>query len=121
MERHAQAGFTLIEILVALVIFAIATLGVAAMQTSSIRGNLQARVIGEEVHQATSRVEALRLLPYTASELSDGTHTDGDASWVVTTQNLDAGDEYKTVDLTQTRQLGGETKTYSIRFIKSPQ
>ena len=78
-------------------------------------------MIGEEVHAATSRVEELRLLSYTDSTLSDGTHTDGDASWVVTTQNRDAGDEYKTIDLTQTRQLGGETKTYSIRFIKSPQ
>lgn len=119
MEIKREAGFTLIEILIAMSVFAIAILGVVAMQTSSIRGNMQARVIGEEMLDATSRVEALRMLAYSGADLTDGTHTDGNATWVVSTVNSGAADEYKTVDLTLTWQLRGVAKSYSVSFIKS--
>lgn len=112
MAKDAQDGFTLIEILIALTVFAIAILGISAMQTSSIRGNMQARVISEEVMAAVSCVEKLRMVSYGDTELSAGSHTDVDddkATWVVTDE-----DGYKTVVFT----YGDDFK---ITFIKSPE
>ena len=115
-----EGGFTLIEILIAVSIFAIALLGVGAMQTSAVRGNMQAQVISAEVLQSSSKAEALYALPYGDAELTDGTHTDGDFSWIVPTVNSGAANEYKTIALTLTWQFRGAAKTYTINLIKSP-
>jgi prepilin-type N-terminal cleavage/methylation domain-containing protein len=114
-----EGGFTLIEILIAMAVFSIAVLGISAMQTSSIRGNMQARVIGEKALEASSQVEALNSLSYNDVGLTDGTYTDGDFSWIVTTVNLDVENEYKTVALTLTWPLRGADKTVTINLIKS--
>ena len=115
-----EGGFTLIEILIAVSIFAIALLGVGAMQTSAVRGNHQAQVLSAEVLQASSKAEALYALSYSDANLADGTHTDSDFSWIVTTVNSGAANEYKTIALTLTWQFRGAAKTYTINLIKSP-
>lgn len=114
-----EDGFTLIEILIALSVFAIALLGVGAMQTTAMRGNQQAQVISAEVLQASSKAEALYAHAYSDSDLTAGTHTDGDYSWDVTTVNSGTTNEYKTIALTLTWQFRGAAKTYTINLIKS--
>lgn len=72
----SEDGFTIIEILIAMAIFAIGILGVAKMQLSSIRGNTSARTITEAVSHAQGQMERLLSLPYDNTDLDD-TNNDG--------------------------------------------
>jgi prepilin-type N-terminal cleavage/methylation domain-containing protein len=68
-------GFTLIEVLIALAIFSVGILGVAALQTNSISGNTTARGVTDITVAVSDRLETLRGMPYNDADLSDGTHT----------------------------------------------
>jgi len=77
-------GFTLIEILIAISIFAIGILGVASMQMTATKGNIAAGNLTQNVLVAQSQEEDLLMTPYhDVDRLSAGTHTpDQDADWV---------------------------------------
>lgn len=62
-------GFTFVELLVVLGIFAIAVLAVAAMQVTSINTNASARMSGEASALAANQIEALMVLPYDDDDL----------------------------------------------------
>lgn len=72
-----QNGFTIIELLIALVIFTVGILGVATMQTTSIKGNSKGRLISEASNVAADRIERILSLPYNDPSLAD---TDGDGT-----------------------------------------
>ena len=89
-------GFTFVELLVVLAIFAIAVLAVAAMQVTSINSNASARMSGEASALAANQIEALMVLPYDDDNLDPGSHeiTEGaySVNWEVIEVDLD-GDE----------------------------
>ena len=72
-----KKGFTLIEMLVALVLLAIGLLAIAGMQLNSVKGNFfssnltQASVMGQD------RLEALRQLDINHADLDIGFHNEG--------------------------------------------
>ena len=73
-EKHdRQAGFTLIEVVVAISILSVGLLAVASMQTAAINGNDKAYRITEGVTWAQDRLEYLLALPYDDAALSLGT------------------------------------------------
>ena len=70
-------GFTLIEVLMAMVIFLIGILSVAAMQTNATRGNIAANKSTRGFTWCSDRMETLMRLPYTeplAGDLAIGNH-----------------------------------------------
>ena len=68
-------GFTLIEVMMAMVIFVIGILSVAAMQTSATRGNISANKTTRGFSWCSDRMEALMSLPYALTgDLSLGAH-----------------------------------------------
>ena len=75
MYLKQSEGFTFIEVLIALAIFSIGILGVAAMQTSSTRGNSVAGRVTSNVSWATDRVEKLMALPYDNANLMPGNYS----------------------------------------------
>lgn len=85
-NRTTDSGFTLIEVLVSLVIFAVGILGAATMQISSIQGNSRGRQVSEGSHAISGRIETLLSLDYDDALLADG---DGDG----TGQDLDGNGE----------------------------
>ncbi len=63
IHTENQAGFSLIEVLIAITIFAIGILGVAAMQTMATGGNTIAMTTTELTTLAAQRMEELKTLP----------------------------------------------------------
>jgi prepilin-type N-terminal cleavage/methylation domain-containing protein len=82
-------GFSLIEVLIALVLFAVGMLGVGAMQIGSIKGNS----FSQEVTQATvlsqEKLEELKKMPFDDSNLSNGHHDEGVLSGSEFTRSYD--------------------------------
>jgi type IV pilus assembly protein PilV len=73
-ERTAEAcrGFTLIEVLIAMAIFAIGILAIAGLQIRSINSNAAARMQSEATTVAVDVMERLMSLPYEHTELDAG-------------------------------------------------
>ena len=66
---HNNRGFTLIEIMVAMVIFVIGVLSVAALQTKATKGNISANRSTRAFTWCSDRMEMLMSLPYTDANL----------------------------------------------------
>lgn len=71
-----QDGFTLIEVLIAVTIFAVGLLAIAAMQTSAIRMNSTGNRLTELSTCGIDKLERLMSLPYSDPQLGAGTQTD---------------------------------------------
>jgi len=86
-SAHKEKGFTLVEILIAMTIFAIGILGVASMQVWGLRGNASAVWHTQAATFAADRIEKLMMVDY--DDLVNGSETQGDytISWTVTTNN----------------------------------
>ena len=73
---RAQGGFTLIEIMVALVVFAIGVLALGVTIPSATRRISTAGAQTRASSVATERAETLLITPYDDGDLTAGTHTD---------------------------------------------
>jgi len=78
-----EKGFTLIEVMIAMGVFAIGILAVASMQITASQGNRSARLQTEAVTRCSERMEDLLGNGYSA--LSSGSATEGaiNLSWTV--------------------------------------
>jgi len=116
-------GFTFIELLIVLAIFAIAVLAVAAMQVTSINTNASARMSGEASTLAANQVEALMVLPYDDGNLDPGAHeaTDGayTVNWNVTEIDIDGDgtNDSKTI-VVRVQCANRNARDVSIQYIK---
>jgi prepilin-type N-terminal cleavage/methylation domain-containing protein len=72
-----ENGFTMIEILAAMLVFAIGILAVGQMQVTAIKGNSFASGLTEATTLAQDKMEELIMLGYTHGDLND---TDGDGA-----------------------------------------
>jgi prepilin-type N-terminal cleavage/methylation domain-containing protein len=91
--QSGEGGFTLIEVLLAMGIFAIGILALATLQFSYIRGNSLARNETEVTVLATQSVERLKALPTNHVDLAAGSHgpVDIDVNWSMDWQVTDNG------------------------------
>jgi len=112
-----EKGFTLIEVLIAITVFAIGILAVSAMQISSIKGNSSSLDLTEAVNVAQDQLETMLALDYNDPDLDDddgdGTNEDADGN------NIDDnGGDFGLNDLVNpdgTNQYIGPTNvTYNI-------
>lgn len=63
-RTRAARGFTLIELLIALALATVGLLGLLALQSIAIRGNMMSRNFGEAIGIAQQRLEASEHTPY---------------------------------------------------------
>ena len=114
-------GFTFVELLVVLAIFAIAVLAVAALQVTSINTNASARMSGEASALAANQVEALMALPY--ADLNPGSYTVTEGAytvnWDITDSDIDGDltNDSKTINVT-VQCANPNARDVSIQYIK---
>lgn len=83
---HNQSAFTLIEVLIAMLVFSIGILGVSAMQITAIRGNSNANDVSHASNFTSDQIETLMIVDYSDPQLADddndGTGQDADADGI---------------------------------------
>ncbi len=75
-RRDGQAGFTIVEALVALTIFGIGTIMLMQLAPKATQFSTQARVLSKANALAQAKVEDLRSLPKLHDDLDAGVHAD---------------------------------------------
>lgn len=100
-----RGGFTLIEVLIAMAIFSVGILGVAAMQLTAVRGNTSAGNVTANTFIGEDRVETLMSVPYGWVNLSNGAHAPA--------QDVDGIDN----DVDGTTDEAGETGPVTVSYI----
>jgi type IV pilus assembly protein PilV len=118
-----EEGFTLIEVLIAVTIFAVGLLAVAALQTTSIQVNSSAGKTTTRISLAEDQMEKFLNLPYTDPSLTQAgsPHTLGqqidsnyNVSWTVT-DDIPISNK-KTITISVTDRGG---RTYNFVGVKS--
>jgi prepilin-type N-terminal cleavage/methylation domain-containing protein len=71
---YDKRGFTLIEVMVAMAIFAVGILALAGLQTNYISGNAQARLKTEATALGGHVIEQLRSMPFDSPDLDPATN-----------------------------------------------
>jgi prepilin-type N-terminal cleavage/methylation domain-containing protein len=98
-RKRSEAGFTLLEMTVSLLIFAFALTGLASLTKSNIRADAQARYLAVAGDLAQQKLEDLRAGGYTAAASSTSNETLNESggttgttlftrSWTVATGSL---------------------------------
>ncbi len=129
-KSQKDQGFTLIEVLIAITIFAVGLLAVAAMQASAIRVNSTAGLITTRMTWAQDKLEELMALPYSDHLIEDlgdppsGTDSEGEShqettpdgiytiSWTVTDDTPISSTKLITVTVT------GRGKVTQVSYVK---
>jgi len=108
MKGRDERGYSLIELVVSILMFALGFIGVMKMQQQAIMGNGFSMQMGNALSIAGTQSEVLRGLPLTEPEMALGAHAGGAPtlqgvtymlSWDVNTTSLGAAVDAREVDI----------------------
>jgi type IV pilus assembly protein PilV len=74
IKQDNSAGFTLIELVVAILVFALGIMGIMKMHSASVQSNNYSMQLTEAVNIAEDKMETLRGLSFTSNTMSVGAH-----------------------------------------------
>jgi type IV pilus assembly protein PilV len=74
MPNMKTEGFTLIELVVAILVFALGIMGIMKMHSATVQSNNYSMQLTEAVNVAEDRLETLRGLDFSTSTMSVGAH-----------------------------------------------
>lgn len=104
-------GFSLIEAMIALVLFAVGMLAVGAMQIGSIKGNSFSQGLTQATVLSQQKLEELKNMPFNDSNLSSGHHDEGVLSGLEFSRSYDVESisatlKFVTVTVRWTEEIG---------------
>jgi type IV pilus assembly protein PilV len=123
MPKNNEKGFTVIEAMVAIVIFSVGVLATVTMQVQSMNSNTRSMNTTDASSIAASTIEGLKPLDYMSdTELTDGVKGLPDKenfsiSYQVITDAVIPNTKHIRVSTTWTER--GDTKTVAIDYIKA--
>ena len=84
-RRQRQAGFTMIEVLMAITIFAIGFLAVSTLVIATTRNNTSGNILTQATMLGRQKIEQLKMVP-DPTTLADGSDTSGifNRTWAIT-------------------------------------
>jgi len=111
-----EKGFTLLEILVASLIFVVGMMGVLTMFSSTTESNMAARKIMEASTYASEKIEELQNTPFShLSQAGNGNDTIGGMTRIYSTESTNIAD-LKTITVTvQWTTRAGGTKSVTLK------
>jgi len=115
-----QGGFTLIEALIALLVFTIGILATVSMQVVALEGNSIARNNTAAAAIAANVIEELRKLPFDHASLGQGAHERGFVGHhrvAYTVQEADILANTKTVRVTVAWNDGNTPRSLSVDYV----
>lgn len=123
-DRHkpslhsCKKGFTIIEIMIAITVFAIGIISINILQTISIRGNSAAKWISGRTNWASYQIEQLEQENYATITNGSANSTLGDykATWTVVDDSPITGTKTITMEITNTGDVS--TKSTFFTWIK---
>jgi prepilin-type N-terminal cleavage/methylation domain-containing protein len=104
-------GFTMIELVISILIFALGSLGVAKLQQSAIMGNSFSMQMTNTLNIVDSQVEYLRGVNLDHADLTLGTHNGGTTSH--------QGVDYTLAWTVNTTALGSSVNTREVQIVVS--
>lgn len=132
-----DAGFSLIEVLIAIAVLSIGMLSVAAMQMTAIKGNAKSNKMTNITTSSANQVEYLLNLPFNHALLTAGNHTpetdgvdsdgdgiidepddDGSSIYSITWTVTDVSSVRKDLQITIIGTQYNETKTFRLSTVK---
>jgi len=120
-QLNSRDGFTLLEVVIAVSIFAVGMLAIATLQLTSITGNSGARSVTEATTLGQEQAEKLLSLPYDHPVLSSGSHRldryNCSYTWEVTEDDPLPGT--KSIRLDVIMKSGGRSKHLRIIVTKA--
>ncbi len=125
LRKVNNSGFSLLEVLVALIIFTIGILGMAALQITAIKGNYFSSNLSEAMALAQEKFEELVQTDYNldgaGQPLEAGNHSETSGKYTVnwTVQDDTPIQDTKTIVITVTWSERGKQHQTSLRLIKS--
>jgi prepilin-type N-terminal cleavage/methylation domain-containing protein len=104
INRKDENGFTLIEVVAGLIILAIGFLAIATMQITSTKGGYFSSNVTQATIFAQDKLEYLKNLSYSDSNLSSGQHNEGTILGTIFSRRYDVledeGNSLKTITVT---------------------
>lgn len=117
MKRNK--GFTLLEIMIALVVLTIGLIAIAYMTNYAISGNREAKLLTQAVTLAQDKLEELRGVDYDAlTSDNDAVNIDNIAYTRTWTVQTDASKEMKTAAVIVSWNLAAESVTFVTKVAK---
>ncbi len=122
MREAEEKGFTLIEILLAVVVLSVGILGLAALQISAFKGNAAAMKMTDGVAWATEQAEILMSADYTDTMLDIGDHSPihrgANNKYAISWNVADTGNNTKKITITVNWSEGTGGHSTSVDFLK---
>jgi len=122
IQKINDKGFTIIEVLIAMVIFAVGILGLTKMQITSINTNADAGRYTEGSTWGVSKIEDIIATAYDDATLNNGTtgtltHGIYSVAWTIT--DSVPIPNVKNINIVVTWDVKGKTKSFTANYYKA--